>query len=54
MVEKIIEHLLKNPEEASAVLEGTASLIGVDTSQIFEVFKFFASGQGTMLAGYWS
>lgn len=54
-MEKIIKHLLENPEEAFAVATGKASPLGLHVSEVFEVIRFFSNDHIVKpVAGFWT
>jgi len=53
-MEKVIGHLLQNPEEAFAIIKGTASPIGLNASEVIEVIRFFSTDNVQFVAGFWT
>ena len=54
-MEKVIKHLIENPEEAFAVITGNASPLGLNVSELFEVIRFFSNDNILKpVAGFWT
>lgn len=55
LMEDLIVHFIKNPQEAFALVSGNASLIEGNAKEVFKVLELLASNETVrMTAGFWT
>lgn len=57
-MEKIMNHLMRNPQEAYAVANGQAMPIGLNVKELLNVIQFFSNKEedkkSEPVRGYWT